>query len=106
MASEFEIIQALLRQQTDFFSERFDRLETRMERLETRAGAIETQTAKTNGFVGRHEADIAKLKNPDLDGPLLTQRDGVLIRKAVGYSVSIGTFLFGAWKWISTQWGS
>lgn len=103
--SEFQVVEALLRQQHEHFSERFDRLEESGQRIESRLQAVETQVRLTNGTVLRHTTEIGKLQSPSPDQqPILTKSEGRLLRKAIGLSISGGTALYFFVRWLAVNW--
>lgn len=101
---EFSALEAMLRQQNEYFGERFSRLDEQGVRIETRLTAVEKQVATTNGTVLRHESALTALQTDPSHVPMLTQRDGKLLRKAVGLSVSVGTALYFAIRWLAVNW--
>lgn len=105
--TEFQAIEALLRQQHTFMGERFDRADERLDRMEGLAQSLDTQLKLLNGTVARHALDIAVLKAPDQSmKPFLTQSEGRLLGKAVAYSVGAGATIWGVVKFVAANWGT
>ena len=103
--SEFQVVEALLRQQQHFLGERFDQLDARLDRLEERQAGVESQVRLTNGTVLRHTDQLAKLESPDpATAPLMTRGEGALLRRAVGWSISVGGALYVAVRWLVANW--
>ncbi len=103
--SEFQVVEALLRQQQHFLGERFDQLDARLDKLEERQAAVESQVRLTNGTVIKHTNQLERLESPDpTKAPLLTRGEGALLRRAVGWSVSVGGALYVVVRWLIANW--
>lgn len=102
--SEFQMVEAMLRQQSDFMGQRFDMLGESAEEIKDRLAKVEEQVRITNGTVKRHTAELAALELPD-KLPLLTKAQGrfaqwLIVKTSVGLGAA-----YALVQWVLTNWG-